>query len=61
MTKKNYYLLAQILERMLEEVDDDMTPKETVIQIAKCLSVKLKEDNPRFDNVKFLEACGLGD
>lgn len=55
MTKKDYELIARVLR---DESSDGQAyrPDETL-----CLAMAdaLAEDNPRFDRVKFLVACGV--
>jgi len=49
MTRKDYILISKIIS----EVKDDNTRD----QLALDFSVKLKQDNPRFDTSRFVEAC----
>jgi len=64
MTKKDYIAIAAILknERRKALSDDDYTRKVENIQItsiARQLSWLLREDNPRFDETKFVKATNL--
>ena len=49
MTRKDYVLIATIIK----EVKDDQTRN----QLALDFSIQLKQDNPRFNTQRFIEAC----
>ncbi len=48
MTKKDYQALADLIRQGLE-------PVQFTYELCKIL----ESDNPRFDEAKFLKACGL--
>ncbi len=54
MTRKHYVMLARVIERNAANSFD-------VFMLAHDLANELKNDNPRFDRAKFLEACGVSD
>lgn len=53
MTKKDYELIASVLR-------DALVNNWKWYMIRNCMANKLAEKNPRFDIVKFLEACEPG-
>ena len=58
MTRKDYILLAEKLndcfrEHVMNSPENDTGFKEAVLAVGSAL----KRDNPRFDEIKFLEAC----
>jgi hypothetical protein len=59
MTKKDYELIAEGLEasRYLIGVSNDT--EAMYRNIVSNIASSLKNDNPRFDRVKFYRACGL--
>lgn len=66
MTKKDYVLIAQSINRSIHVTS--FTEKNQVRKQAKLkayslvahdLSGSLKGDNPRFDQERFLAACGI--
>jgi len=57
MTRKDYQLIAAALKDALSAFDH---PKRAgAVLAAQELAYRLRDDNPRFDRKKFLEACGL--
>ena len=57
MTRKDYQLIAGALKDALGAVDH---PHRTgAVLAAQELAYRLRDDNPRFDRKRFLEACGL--
>lgn len=63
MTRKDYELIAKEIWRAGYVKDNNKVrqqAKESMRRlIAIGLAVELEEDNPRFDQNKFLKACGL--
>ena len=72
MTRKDYVLLADILAQLSREIAKDETGdltergrailsggRLTVWNIAHRLADQLRDDNPRFDRKRFLDACQL--
>ena len=49
MTRKDYIVIAEIISEV-KDID-------TRSQLALDFSVKLKQDNPRFDASRFIQAC----
>jgi hypothetical protein len=60
MTKKDYELIAGVVKGSMENWDG-FTPEaqEAIIGLARSLSVKLQDTNPRFNRSLFLDACGV--
>ena len=54
MTKKHYIEVAKIIKDHTS-YDDNLIPAD----IACDLAIVFAQDNPRFDRIKFLEACGV--
>lgn len=60
MSRKNYEAIASVIKEAVRRTDDgDMDKLMPLYQLAHSLTVVLKEDNPRFDRAKFLEACDI--
>ena len=55
MTKKDYITIAAEFKRVLDEGGEH----STLDKIAKSLCKSFLRDNPRFDEARFLFACGL--
>lgn len=62
MTKKDYIMLAQIINNNSYYYDggDNGVPRRDIRKenFVLELAAYLKNDNPRFDEKKFIEACG---
>lgn len=58
-TKKLYIRMANTVRWFLEDTEDDPEVVPTVEALVTRLCVDLQDDNPRFDKVRFMEACGL--
>ena len=57
MTRKDYVLLAEALQAAAYALNP---PERTgALLAANEISHRLKQDNPRFERKRFLEACGL--
>ncbi len=69
MTKKDYELVAMVIKGQLENNNllESMgwTPKdrrlsEAVVEdLAHFMAYHLKKQNPKFDRIRFLKACGV--
>ena len=60
MSRKDYVLIAASIKEARDDRkcnDDDIWG----IDIASTLSRNLGDDNPRFDRLRFLRACGFSD
>jgi hypothetical protein len=55
MTRKDYVAVAEILSQYKEEMVDEFSFADLVLDFAGMFS----EDNPNFKEDKFREACGL--
>jgi hypothetical protein len=55
MTKKDYIRIADIMQRAQAFREPDARWEFILVG----LSAYMKEDNPRFDEAKFADACGL--
>ena len=53
MTKKDYIMFAEVIKLATDSNGQDIK-KEQLLSLLVC---KLKEDNPRFDGVRFFDAC----
>jgi hypothetical protein len=60
MTRKDYVLIAQVIDGAMQNWEG-FTPeaKEAITGLARSLSHKLADYNPNFDRARFLEACGV--
>jgi hypothetical protein len=60
MTKKDFQLIAGVIEGSMQNWDG-FTPeaREAIIGLARSLSIKLQDTNPRFNRDLFLTACGV--
>jgi hypothetical protein len=58
MTKKDYILLARVF-KMNYEILQQQGHKMMLWLIVKDLCKELQHDNPRFDQDKFIKACGM--
>ena len=58
MTRKDYVAIAAALlaARQLCETDNQRRGTERAVH---CVSQVMARDNPRFDRVRFLKACGV--
>lgn len=73
MTRKDYEAMARIVKRAVNSAVTVRTVENgvgsdirlsnaqaiTIESIAYDMALTFTEDNPRFDNVRFYEACGL--
>jgi hypothetical protein len=63
MTKKDYILIAKVLKEarklpiMIYETDKPQVNHDDLL--ATLLVTELRKDNPKFNEEKFLTACGL--
>jgi hypothetical protein len=60
MTKKDFQLIAGVINGSMQNWDG-FTPEaqEAIIGLARSLSIKLQDTNPRFNRDLFLTACGV--
>ena len=65
MTRKDYKAIAEVIRQNTEELDSGaergMVVKtiQDVPKLAEDLASIMASDNPRFDRIRFLSACGL--
>lgn len=62
MSKKDYELIAEVIQDAMEMRDTTMSlhPQTVTIKyIAKRLATALALDNEKFDTSRFLTACGV--
>jgi|LauGreDrversion2_6_1035139.scaffolds.fasta_scaffold271186_2 hypothetical protein len=73
MTRKDYILIAETLRGLLADIERESAPMAVcdrtralmagehlgVRHVAMRLGDQLRQDNPRFDRTRFIEACGL--
>lgn len=58
MTRKDYELMAKIIRANADRCYESESIF-VIKDVANDLATALKEDNPRFDRVRFVEACGF--
>jgi len=56
MTKKDFALIADVINRMVEDTNEDIERKRYV---ATCFADRLKLVNPLFKRELFFKACGF--
>lgn len=61
MTKSDYELLANAFydQRLVELTVESHESVETINRLARRLAKMLGNENPRFNQTQFLNACGL--
>jgi len=67
MTRKDYVLIADAIRQLLADIDREPAGMREVLtgerigvrSVALRLADQLRQDNPRFDRTRFIEACGL--
>ena len=65
MTRKDYQLIADAIRAVYRTQgefgwnDSTLDRQDAIRQVANSLVCRLVEDNPRFDEDRFREACGL--
>jgi hypothetical protein len=62
MTRKDYVLIADTIKGAINYEQDFNNNQEKVNgfkHLALALSSTLEADNPRFDRIRFLDACGV--
>lgn len=57
MTRKDYILIADALRTVIGSLDNP--ERRGAVLAAGELAHVLKADNPRFETIRFLKACGL--
>ena len=66
MTKKDFQLIAEVIKEEVEwwQVHERQLQPPTGVQVlntlAHTMKARLHHANPQFNEMKFLEACGLG-
>jgi len=64
MTKKDYKLIATAIWRAGYLEDKNKIRQQAKMDARRLIAINiatdLKQDNPRFNRDKFMEACGLG-
>ena len=67
MTRKDYVMIAETIRELLGDIDRESPGMREVLtgermgvaSVARRLAEQLRQDNPRFDRTRFIEACGL--
>ncbi len=59
MTKKDYVVIAAVLDRIRLDFDMDGEDTVSLSLVAEELATALADTNPRFDRARFLTACGV--
>lgn len=59
MTKKDYELIAGEISKSVLNNEDSYQAEMALTYLARSLSTRLAEENPRFDRARFLTACGV--
>jgi hypothetical protein len=59
MTKKDYVVIAAVLDRIRLDFDMDGEDTVSLSLVAEELATALADTNPRFDRARFLTACGM--
>ena len=60
MSKKDYIVIASTIKTELAQARNNTLERQNTIKnLALCLSLSLRVDNSRFDDTKFLTACGI--
>ena len=63
MTKKDYILIANAVKRSLADLSYASTnmgeTNRAIYQVAEQLALELGRENDKFNESKFLEACGV--
>jgi len=58
MTKKHFEAIAKIIHSYTQTYRDNDSHIRLLVHIAEDMADTFKEDNPRFQQNKFLVACG---
>jgi hypothetical protein len=59
VTKKDYVVIAAVLDRIRLDFDMDGEDTVSLSLVAEELATALADTNPRFDRARFLTACGV--
>lgn len=73
MTRKDYILIADAIRELLADIERESAPMAVCDRTRACLAGEhlgvrhvamrlgdqLRQDNPRFEMSRFIEACGL--
>lgn len=57
LTRKSYEIIAESIKESTD--DQDVTMPMSARLFVSRMCVHLREDNPRFDSIKFKQACGV--
>lgn len=57
MTRKDYELIAQVINETREDEGWE-NARSAIIWLAETLAERLEQDNPRFSSETFFKACG---
>lgn len=57
MTRKDYQLIEQCVNKALKETGNCAVARNYYLMLVKTLSEELLRDNDRFNQVKFVDAC----
>ena len=58
MKAKDYKVVAGVLKDVHDDQPDDVD-RATVRDVAQRLARRFRDNNPRFDGERFLQACGV--
>jgi len=59
MTKKDYVKIASVIEKSVDCYQIDNEEHRVLSDLAQDLAVVFASDNDKFDQDRFLKACGL--
>lgn len=59
MTRKDYELLAEVLSNLNDDFNNGGSDEVSLALVAGNIANALQLENPRFDRLRFLVACGV--
>ncbi len=59
MTRKDYEAMAKEIKHTMEYLEGEHSPSRVFLLFLGNFTEYMKEENPRFDDSKFLKACGF--
>lgn len=59
MTRKDYVMIAQVFEKLNDDFNNGGEDTVSLALVVEELAMALKNDNPRFDMYRFLDACNV--
>jgi hypothetical protein len=59
MTRKDYVLIANTLANLMKDFNNGGDDTVSLALVSHELADVLASDNPRFDRIRFLAACGV--